>query len=64
MRSNIVSYAVPASPNPEILREARLRSRGLPPATARVVALLAFGPPRESLSWLTPASSIAGASHG
>lgn len=60
MRSISISSAVQAPPNPETLREARLRSRGLPPATARVVALLAFGPPREAVSWPTLASSVAG----
>ena len=50
---------------PAILQTTRIRRRvQTSESVAALLAELAFGPPRESLSWLTPASSIAGASHG
>lgn len=64
MRSVQISGATGAPAHPEILREARLRSRGLPPATARAVAVLAFGEVREPASWSLVAAPVMGARHG
>ena len=43
----------------EALRLARLTKLGIPPATARLIAILALGEPRDvaTLSWSVPTTS-------
>ena len=55
---SISTYSVSAPPNPENLRRARLRARGVSDAAAGILSVLAFGEPRDGWVWPVPTSSM------